>query len=56
MRPLIDLQDKQIGDVVLLRDVTETSRAMNRTLTLMVVFSLLLIVGGFWRSRWLLKD
>lgn len=56
VRPLIDLQDKQIGDVVLLRDVTETSRAMNRTLLLLVVFSLLLIVGGFWRSRWLLRD
>lgn len=56
VRPLIDLQDKPIGDVVLLRDVTEASRAMNRTLTLLVVFSLLLIVAGFWRSRWLLKD
>ena len=55
VRPLIDLQDKQIGEVVLLRDVTETSRAMVRTLTLLIVFSLLLIIGGFWRCRWLLK-
>jgi hypothetical protein len=55
VRPLIDLQDKQIGEVVLLRDVTEASRAMARTLTLLIVVSLLLITGGIWRSRWLLK-
>lgn len=56
VRPLIDLQGKPIGDVVLLRDVTEASRSMNRTLTLMIVFSLLLIVAGVWRCRWLLKE
>lgn len=55
VRPLIDLQKKQIGDVVLLRDVTETSRAMMRTLTLLIVLALLLIVGGFLRCRHLLQ-
>ena len=56
VRPLIDLQKKPIGEVVLLRDVTETSRAMVRTLTLMIVFAVLLILAGFWRVRLLLKD
>jgi hypothetical protein len=56
VRPLIDLQKKPIGEVVLLRDVTDTSRAMVRTLTLLIVFAVLLIVGGFWRVRLLLKD
>jgi len=56
VRPLIDLQQKPIGEVVLLRDVTETSRAMARSLTLLIVVSLLLIVGGVLRSRWLLKE
>ena len=56
VRPLIDLQKKPIGEVVLLRDVTETSRAMVRTLTLLIVFAGLLILAGFWRVRLLLKD
>lgn len=56
VRPLIDLQKKPIGDVVLLRDVTETSRAMVRTLSLLTIFAGLLIFGGFWRVRILLKD
>jgi len=56
VRPLIDLQKKPIGEVVLLRDVTETSRAMVRTLTLLIVFAGALILAGFWRVRLLLKD
>ncbi len=56
VRPLIDLQKKSIGEVVLLRDVTEASRAMLRTLTLMIVFAGLLILAGFWRVRLWLKD
>ena len=56
VRPLIDLQKKQIGEVVLLRDVTEASRSMVRTLTLLIVFAGALILAGFWRVRILLKD
>lgn len=56
VRPLIDLQNKPIGDVVLLRDVTETSRSMERTLTLLIVVAGLLVLAGFWRVRLLLKD
>jgi hypothetical protein len=56
VRPLIDLQKKSIGEVVLLRDVTEASHAMVRTLTLMIVFAGLLILAGFWRVRLLLKE
>jgi hypothetical protein len=56
VRPLIDLQKKPIGEVVLLRDVTDTSRAMVHTLTLLIVFAVLAILAGFWRVRLLLKD
>jgi hypothetical protein len=56
VKPLVDLEAKPIGDVVLLRDVTETSRSMARTLILLLVLALGLTTLGFWRCRWLLSD
>jgi len=54
VRPLVDLEMKPIGDVVLLRDVTETSRSMERTQIWILLVAAGLVVLGFWRCRWLL--
>jgi hypothetical protein len=54
VHPLLDLEKKPIGDVVLLRDVTDTSRTMTRSLALLVAFAAALIVAGALRCRWLL--
>ena len=43
-----------IGNVVLLRDVTEASHAMARTMILLVVLAIALIATGFVLCRWLL--
>ena len=56
VRPLIDLEDKEIGDVVLLRDVSEASRSMARTLIWLLVVSVAAIALSFWRVRWLLRE
>jgi hypothetical protein len=56
VRPLVDLEKKPIGDVVLLRDVTQTSKEMARTLIWLVVFAAALIALAFWRCRWLLHQ
>jgi hypothetical protein len=55
VRPLLDLEQKPIGDVVLLRDVTQTSREMARTLIWLVLLAAALITLAFWRCRWLLQ-
>lgn len=56
VKPLIDLEKKPIGNVVLLRDVTENSRSMARTLLWLLVLASVLVTLGFWRCRWLLRD
>jgi hypothetical protein len=56
VRPLVDLEKKPIGDVVLIRDVTDTSRSMARTLIWLLLVSGALVTLGFWRCRWLLSD
>jgi len=56
VRPLLDLEQKPIGDVVLIRDVTENSRAMARTLSSLAVVGLALVTLAFWRIRWLLRE
>jgi hypothetical protein len=56
VRPLIDLQKKPIGDVVLLRDVTATSHTMAKTLLWIFGVGVSLIALAFWRCRWLLSE
>jgi hypothetical protein len=55
VRPLLDIEQKPIGDLVILRDVTQTSRSMLRSMTFLALFSLGLIGAGFWRIRALIK-
>jgi hypothetical protein len=56
VRPLIDLEKKPIGDVVLLRDVTATSHTMAKSLLWILVVGVSLIALTFWRCRWLMRD
>lgn len=56
VRPLTDLQQKQIGAVVLLRDVTKYSHTMSRNLIWLLLVGLALTTLAFWRCRWLLAE
>jgi hypothetical protein len=56
VRPLLDLEQKPIGDIVLIRDVTENTKSMGRTLLWLMSVGVVLIALGFWRSRWLLRE
>ena len=56
VRPLQDLEEKQIGNIVLIRDVTDNTRSMVRVLLWLLSVGVVLVALGFWRSRWLLRD
>ncbi len=55
-RPLLDVGQRQIGTVVLLRDVTDANREFNRGIVALTLFAAVAAAVGYLRCRVLLAD
>jgi hypothetical protein len=56
VRPLVDLGNRRIGEMVILRDITGSNWDFTRTMGVMTVFAALVTLAAFLRCRSLLSE
>ncbi len=55
VRPLVDIGERPIGEIVVLKDVTDTTLVFRQTFLALAVFSALIALLGFLHSRAVLR-